>query len=109
MPHVVHLGRDVAIHPVLKPVRLSHVDDSLGAREKESTTDVGGNVAHELTAKARDLVVVEGGESSEKHGSECKVDNELVDHTCYEQGSGFAQAHKLHGRARIGGDGERVS
>lgn len=79
MPHVVHFGRDVAIHPVLEPVRLGHVDDGLGAGEEQRAPDVGGDVAHQLPAEARNLVVVEGGEASEQHGPEYEVDDELVD------------------------------
>lgn len=40
------LGRDVAINPVFKTLRLSHIHDRLGASEKERATDVGGNRAH---------------------------------------------------------------
>ena len=45
VPHVMNLGLDVAIHPILKAVRLSHIHDGLGASEKERATDVGGDVA----------------------------------------------------------------
>lgn len=103
MPHVVDLWRDIAIHPVLKTVSLSHVHDRLGACEEERAAHVGGDVAHQLAAEARDLVVVEGREAAEEHGTEGEVDDELVDDARDEQGSSFAGAHKLHGCAGIRG------
>ena len=84
VPHIVNLRRIIAIQPIFKAIRLSHIHDGLGASEKERATDVGGDVTHQLAAKARNLVVVEGREASEEHRTECKVHNELVDNASDE-------------------------
>ena len=46
VPHIVHLWRDVSVHPVREAIHLSHVHDRFGASEKEPATDVGGDGAH---------------------------------------------------------------
>ena len=103
VPHVVRLGRDVAVHPVLEAVGLRHVDDRLGAGEQQPAAHVGRDVAHELAPEAGDFVVVELREAAEEHGPEGEVDDELVDDARDEQGSRLAGAHELHGGAGVGG------
>ena len=73
VPHVVHFWRDVAVHPGFEAVRLRHVGDCFGAGEEQGAAHVGGDVAHQLPAEARDFVVVEGGEAAEEHGAEGEV------------------------------------
>ena len=46
VPHVVHLWRDVAVHPGFEPVRLRHIGDCFCAGEEQGPAHVGGDVAH---------------------------------------------------------------
>ena len=84
MPHIVDSGRDIMVHPIFKSVRVGHIDDGFRAREEQGTADVAGDIAQQLAAEARDLIVIEGCEASKDHWAEGKVDNKLINHTCNE-------------------------
>lgn len=109
VPHVVDFGRDVGLHPVFETVGLGHINDCLCAGEQEGAPDIGGDVAHKLSAEARDFAIVAWREAAEEHRPEGEVGNDLVDHACHKQGSSFAGAYEFHGRARFGGQGEAVT
>lgn len=80
VPHFVHAGLDVAVHPGFEVVGLRHVDYGFGAGEQEGAADGGGDRAHELAAVGGDFVVVRGAEAAEEHGAEGEVDDLLVDY-----------------------------
>ncbi len=79
MPHVMHAWHDITVHPILKALRLTHINDRLRTREQEPAADARRDIAHQLAAIARDFAIVVGREAAEEHRPKGKVDDELVD------------------------------